>query len=220
MTSSRKMSHSGARPIEVRSPLEGERLPGAPAAGADDQRRALDPQLREREAVVLGLFVGREGHRRVGAALLLVDQQRAALRAVVGGLGVLEAALRAVDVGHCSAASSSSSGRAAAPSRRGSPPACRRRSRAGALLLPNLLLEARDWSSARRMSILPCRRRRSVGHLVLLDHELADQVAKLLVGQRLQDQEVLPRGNSRVGDGGRPHSKPATRPSINLDLRV
>src|SRR5262249_6432259 len=81
------------RPVALRR----ERLARPPAARAHDERRPLEPDLAERlqqlladlRAELLGLL-----------AALGRMQERAALRAVVGGLGVLEAALRAVDVTH------------------------------------------------------------------------------------------------------------------------
>ena len=51
--------------------LDGERLARPPAAGADDERRPLDAQVGERERVVLGDLLGREGHRRVRAGLVV-----------------------------------------------------------------------------------------------------------------------------------------------------
>src|SRR5205823_1414764 len=76
-----------------------KRLARASAARADDERRPLDPQVLERRGRFVVDLVGRVLLRRLGAALVL-HEQRAALRAVVRGLRVLEAALRAVDVTH------------------------------------------------------------------------------------------------------------------------
>ena len=82
----------------VRSPLQRECLARAAAAGADDERRPLD-----------SFDAGRAAPRRAGRAMklsvvslvgILVLEQRATARAVVGGFGVLEPALGAVDVAH------------------------------------------------------------------------------------------------------------------------
>src|SRR5439155_16681814 len=87
---------------------------------------------------VLGQFVRRQGDGDLARLVLL--EERATLRAVVGGLGVLEAALPAVNVAHVStyvpgerlARDSVGEGfltppRAAGPSSRGCPRACPRR---------------------------------------------------------------------------------------------
>ena len=46
VTSSRKMSQSGERPIVVRSPWSANASPARPPPDADDERRALDPTPR------------------------------------------------------------------------------------------------------------------------------------------------------------------------------
>src|SRR5207302_6963583 len=78
-------------------PLRGERLAGAAAAGADDEGRALHPDVAERLEHLRALL-GAEGLRLLGA--LRRVQERTALRAVVRSLRVLEAALGTVDVAH------------------------------------------------------------------------------------------------------------------------
>ena len=99
VTSSRKMSQSGVRPIVVCVALEREVLAGAAAAGAHDERRALDAELLQPGSPLLLDFLGGERHGRV-VRVALGDEQRAAAGAVVGGFQVLEPALGAVDVAH------------------------------------------------------------------------------------------------------------------------
>jgi hypothetical protein len=72
-------------------------LARAAAAGADDERRSLHPEIFERRRFLQ--LARLEGHRRVLGDSLAYESS-AALRAVVGGLRVLEAALGAVDVAH------------------------------------------------------------------------------------------------------------------------
>ena len=72
-----------------------EVLAGPPSAGADDERRPVGREVVQ-GPVLVGELVRRERLRRLRAALVL-DEQRAAFRAVVGSLRVLEAALGAVD---------------------------------------------------------------------------------------------------------------------------
>ena len=84
------------RPIEICVAGEREVLAGPAAAGADHQRRRVGRTSSSGAAAVsASTSAGRERHGRLRARLLRHDQ-RAALRAVVRGLGVLEAALRAV----------------------------------------------------------------------------------------------------------------------------
>src|SRR5262249_25996642 len=79
------------RPLSLRN----EMLAGAAAARADDQSRAVARDLVECAVLVRDLL-GR-GRRRRLAPRLVDNEERAALRAVVRRLRVLEAALRAVD---------------------------------------------------------------------------------------------------------------------------
>src|SRR5919202_1252222 len=99
---------------------------------------------------VVGEVLRREGLGRLRAALVL-DEQRAALRAVVRGLRVLEAALRAVN----EAQAVSSSG-AVFPARIAVSESTSTLSRTP---LPPVFCSLAT-SSARRMSIFPCRMRR------------------------------------------------------------
>src|SRR5262249_29283594 len=128
--------------------LRREGLAGAAAAGADDERRPGDAEVAEalEQLVVL---LGGEGLRLLDALGLALVQERAALRAVVRGLRVLEAALRAVDVAH-------SAGGAAFPARISVNDSTSTWSRT---LRPSVFW-SRATSSARRMSIFPCRIRR------------------------------------------------------------
>ncbi len=63
VTSSRKISHSGERPMRVRSPAGVKRLPRPPAARAHDQRRPLEPV--EQVVGELADLGGRVGLRRL-----------------------------------------------------------------------------------------------------------------------------------------------------------
>src|SRR5215212_7432046 len=126
---------------------EREDLPGASAARADNERGALDAEALDRLGRRLVALLGREGLRRLGGALLL-DEQRAAARAVVRGFGVLEAALLTVDVAQAGGAAFdvriSVRWSTSTWSRTLCPPVFWRRA----------------TSSARRMSIFPCSSRR------------------------------------------------------------
>src|SRR5262249_52277619 len=86
----------GRTPDRRRSVLERERFPGAPAARADDEGRAVeDAEILER-VEALGDLGSVE---RLGRLPLFWDDERgAALRAEVRGLRVVVPALRAVDV--------------------------------------------------------------------------------------------------------------------------
>src|SRR5207248_4452548 len=82
-------------------PLRDEVLACAAAAGADDERGPLRSEVLERDRGLprFAAFFGCVAHRRLRAGLVL-DEQRAAPGAVVGGLRVLEPALGTVDVRH------------------------------------------------------------------------------------------------------------------------
>src|SRR5581483_2443169 len=127
VTSSRKIPQSGERPIVV-----------CPLCGAN---------VSLERPVVLG---GLERLRLLDALALPLVEERAALRAVVRGLRVLEAALRTVDVAH------QALGGAAFPARISVSDSTSTWSRT---LRPSVFCR-RATSSARRMSILPCRIRR------------------------------------------------------------
>src|SRR5205085_8899159 len=105
----------------------------------------------EPDAGVLVAVLGAEAHRRLRPTLVL-GEERTALGAVVRGLRVLEAALRAVDVAH----SPSTFGGAAFPARIDESDSTSTWSRT---LRPSDFCR-RATSSALRMSILPCRSRR------------------------------------------------------------
>src|SRR4051794_26404765 len=157
--------HVGLGRPPDRHPLAGERkgLADAPAPRADDQRAALGGDVADVDGLELARLV--VDHVGRGRDVLLLRLWRplegAALRAVVRPLGNDEAALRTV-AGHPSAspraagyALSSAPWRPArmsvrrwtsAPEMTSSPPSC--------------FLRSRFTSSARRMSILPCRMRR------------------------------------------------------------
>ena len=93
VTSSRKISQSGERPIVVRSSSSRNVSPrGRRRSG----RRAPGPRSASASRRLARDLLGRERHRRVAASSR--HEQRAAARAVVGGLRVLEAALGAVDM--------------------------------------------------------------------------------------------------------------------------
>ena len=60
VTSSRKMSHSGERPITDVSGSGKNVSPGTASAGADDQGRAAQAGALERGAVLVGHLLGAE----------------------------------------------------------------------------------------------------------------------------------------------------------------
>src|SRR5215208_771638 len=135
------------RAADARAPRPGpERLAGAAAARADDERgplEGLDGALAE-----IDDLLGRERLRRLGRRRLALLEQRAAARAVVRRLRVLEPALLAVDVRHASGA--------AFPVRM----SVSRATSTSSSTLRGPDFWSRATSSARRMSILPCRIRR------------------------------------------------------------
>ena len=199
---------SGERPISISSPSSGNVSPALPPP---ERTTSAVPSIADRRAgsVLVRDLLRREGHRRVPAGSSL-DEQRAALRAVVGALGVLEAALRAVDVRH---------GRLLAPVRRCGP----RREDLGelvdvdlverALLPPPTCCWSRACSSAFRMSILPCRIRRRYDTSFSSSTSSLDQVAKLLVGEGCQIGQRFHGFSKQLTS-----SKPGT--GFNLELRV
>ena len=77
VTSSRKTSHSGERPISVRSPSWEEALTRPAASCADDERRPLAREVLHRCAGVVGDLLRRVGHRLL-AGLALSREARAA----------------------------------------------------------------------------------------------------------------------------------------------
>src|SRR6266511_2261183 len=79
--------------------LRVEHLARSASSGANDERGSLDAEILERLGGCIVPVFGREGLRRLGAAFVL-HQQRSAPRAVVRGLGILEAALLAINVTH------------------------------------------------------------------------------------------------------------------------
>ena len=95
MTSSRKTSHSGERPISARSPIASKLSPARPPP---ERTTSAGPSMLSAEAGRLELLRA-EAHRRLADGL--AHEQRPAARAVRRRLGALEAALRAVDVAHC-----------------------------------------------------------------------------------------------------------------------
>src|SRR5262249_62023570 len=154
--------------------------PDAPArpaaAGPHDERRPPEPL--DRLARELADLLGREGLRRLGARLALLEQ-RAATGAVVRGFRVLEAAFRAVNVTQPLAPDSSDEQRPRTPARFLQPSQTRSvcdNYRSGDDLPPRIPVSpptstspstlrppdrwSRATSSALRMSIFPCRIRR------------------------------------------------------------
>ena len=145
VTSSRKISQSGERPIRVRSPRL-EALPRPAAARAHDERRPFQAEVLMLE--VVPDFLRREGLRRF-RRMLSLREERAAARAVVRRLGVLEAALLAVDDAHQAFGD-------ALPVRM----SVRRSTSTWSRTLRPPDFCSRATSSARKMSIFPCNRRR------------------------------------------------------------
>src|SRR6266576_2569252 len=136
----------GRAPDRRRAVLETERLPRPPAARADDERRTVDAEILDRIEALRHLG----SSERLGRLPLLGhDERSAALRAEVRGLRVVVPALRAVDVRH-------QAGGAALPVRMSVSESTLTESRT---LLP-CVSWSRATSSARRMSIFPCRSRR------------------------------------------------------------
>src|SRR5581483_8405797 len=123
--------------------LRSERLPRAAAARTDDERGAFEAQLVE-----LVALVGAEALRLLRG--LGGVQEGTALRAVVGGFRILEAALGTVDVCHYS------EGGAALPARM----AVSDSTSTWLRIVSGPAAFSRAWYSARRMSIFPCRSRR------------------------------------------------------------
>src|SRR5581483_1067775 len=126
--------------------LRSERLPRAAAARTDDERGAFEAQLLELGELVA--LVGAEALRLLRG--LGSVQEGTALRAVVGGLRILEAALGTVDVCHYS------EGGAALPARM----AVSDSTSTWLRIVSGPAAFSRAWYSARRMSIFPCRSRR------------------------------------------------------------
>src|SRR5581483_6011184 len=129
--------------------LRRERLARAAPARPDDERRPGEAEVLEGLERLVGVR-GLERLRLLDVLALPFVEERAALRAVVRGLRVLEAALRTVDVAH------QSLGGAAFPARISVSDSTSTWSRT---LRPSVFCR-RATSSARRMSILPCRIRR------------------------------------------------------------
>ena len=152
-----------------------EALPRPAAACAHDERRALDPEVLVLDVADL---LGREGLRRL-RRLLAAREQRAAARAVVRRLRVLEAALLAVDDAHRYA------GGARLP-----------RQDLGEPVDVDLVehaaaargLEARDELRAKDVD-LAVQEAALVADLALLHFELVDQAFQVAVGQRAQIRE-------------------------------
>src|SRR3954447_1469712 len=158
--------HPGVRSSPDRNSLgvDREALARAPAARADHERspRLVDLFVDVHRLVLAGL-VDPVGHRRGFFSPLWTAEVRTALLAVVGALGVDEPALGAVN-GHASGPSRRSRQSSSSPAGSTLP---RRMSVRVCTSLPEIseppasrLDLRRLTSSARRMSILPCSRRR------------------------------------------------------------
>ena len=169
VTSSRKTSHSGERPISVRS-AEGKKL--SPALPPPERTTSAGPLPRRScsaAARLVGVLLRRVGHRLL-ARLALVEH-RAAAGAEVRGLRILEPALRAIDVAHTP---SFGGGRAARREDVGEPLDV---DVGDALpLQPRGALGPQDVDSALEQPA-------AVGDLVLLVLELVDQRLEVVVGQ-------------------------------------
>src|SRR4051794_4603928 len=150
--------------------LQREALADSAPAGAHDQRgaAALSDDLIELDGHELARLVDPVGRRgRLGAAgpmaggrLGVADEGATAL-AVVGPVGVAEPALRAM-TGHDDALLSSYSPAGSSPAARPARMSVRRCTSAPVMTSspPSCRLRSRFTSSARRMSIFPCRMRR------------------------------------------------------------
>src|SRR5262249_30634913 len=128
-----------------------EHLPRPAPAGADDERRPVLGDVLEHVGEGIVSLLGDERHRRL--TLVRPDEGCPAPRAEVRGLGVLEPALGAVDVAHVRSAYE---GGADFPSRISVSDST---STCSSTLFPSVFCR-RATSSARRMSIFPCRMRR------------------------------------------------------------
>ena len=178
VTSSRKMPQSGERPIVVAVALRRERLAGAAAAGADDERRRLDrhADLAELLEQLLALL-GREGLRRLAALLGMRGARR----------------------------TSSSSSRPPGSGSRTRGSRCGSSGRRGVAFPARIsvsdvdvdlvedalapgLLEARDELGAQDVD-LPVQQAPLVRDLLLLLRVLVDQAFQILVGQRSKIRE-------------------------------
>src|SRR5919204_2712821 len=177
-----------------------KRPPPAAAAAADDERRPLDPEILERIAhAELRLFRG-ERLRRLRA--LVLDEQRAATRAVVRGLRILKPALLAVDVSHfCNPVPGFSLAWAhlqsvRRPSTSGSPSAGRRRAGRARCGL-------RSSAAARRARRAGCRSCRGAGGDGRRSPALPPSACRSAASGRrrraLRGREVVPRAAFRRG---------------------
>ena len=221
VTSSRKMSQSGERPIVRALALRQEVLARTTPTRADDQRRPLGAEVLEGDGCLVSPLLRRVAHRRLAPRLVL-DEQRAAAGTVIRGLRVLEAALRAVDVAIGSRCGSRhlrsrlvEPHARAQPCPRGSPRACpcrRARGRPAARLpQASLQLRAQDVD-------LSVQDPAPVRDLLLLLRQVVDQLLEIVVGKRCE-----------IGKGfhGVPFVGEATAPSVaggarrfNLSLRL
>ena len=149
--------------MRVRSPGGHEALPRPAAARAHDERRAFEPEVVVLERVAD--LLGREGLRRLRAPARPA-QQRAAARAVIRGLRVLEAALLAVRRRSCYAGGADFPVRISVR---------RSTSTWSSTLLPPDRLQPRDELRAQDVD-LAVQQAALVADLVLLLLEVVDQV--------------------------------------------
>ena len=199
MTSSRKIPQSGERPIVVESP-PGENV--SPERPPPERTTSAGPARPRSSSVVQHALplLGAERQRRL--AVVVAHEQRAALRAVVRRLRILEAALGAVDVTH-------EAGGEAFPARialSASTSTC------SSTLLPSVRAQPGDELGAEDVDLAvqdPAAER----DLLLLARVLVDQLLQILVGERC---EVGQRFHLRLSSGSL--DEPSRRVNLNFSL--
>ena len=169
VTSSRKIAHSGERPIVVGLSSSGNVSPARPPPERTMRRRAVDAEIVERVEALRHLG---SGERLGRLAFLGDDERRAALRAEVRSFRVVVPALGAVDVRH-------QAGGAALPVRISVSESTSTESRT---LLPSRLLQPGDELGPQDVD-LPVQEPPAVRHLLLLARQLVDELLQVVVGQ-------------------------------------
>ena len=199
VTSSRKTSESGRRPMVMRSRSSAKDSPTRPPPARMTSAAPSGRDLLDLDGHELARLVDPVGRRRRSSPRGLVRaQERAALRAVVRSLRVDEAALRAVD-GHARSllGADPRSGRATGEDV-GQLLDVRARDHVLAALV--LLAQAVDQLGAQDVD-LAVQDAALVGDLELFLGELLDEVLQLLVGERA---EIGKRVHAREHTNGSP----------------
>ena len=215
VTSSRKTSQSGERPISRLARRAGTVSPARPPP---ERTTSAGPVMPSSSSA------GRRSSSASSASKLIVvsrprrrDEQRAAPRAVVRGLRVLEAALGAVDVAHGDPVRSRRLAAAfAARTRFGE--RRRRLSMSGTPPSPSGLLQSRDELGAEDVDA--SLQQRGGGSEISFSSfsSSLDQRLQLVVGERRRDRGAVPRAAFR--GRGSACSKADPRRGVNLSLRL